>query len=760
MKILSDILFKNTFKNIFFKSAALIFALLFSLQNCAADETMPYSFSVQKHYSGWLLKGIDRTFFLTPQPSWSQEAQIAVWSGLDRNNEQIVSLPGVSVISAAGFKNSLLLIVLKNTIPKFLQLDSQLAVIHEIPVEIPNQVLKDITWKFSENGDEAMIIAGNNLFRFSRTFTQISSDAEDAVFLKDGSFAVLEKIGARNILKFFKKDGSVLRAIQLNAGSSLKLAAFDNSVASLQTLGEVTAIEFFENVRSLYARTRIPAQKEFILFNEKGSGSEIAFLKSNSQQYEVVFTKISAAATVLKTVQLPANLIEPMIFKKENGRIIAIFRNGLVTLNENGEILSEENIRAGEWFKNDAPNVRFFNDTLLLSSATRSVFLKENSQPFWFFFRFVETSGRFIFPLLLLAFGLWLLKRYLRQRAILQAVVDLPSSGIVMVLDTRKRLMKVNQSARKLLKMPPKVPLQRMFRYYCQHDSYRELLEFVENAFFTKEEIRRKITLKDGRISEEIICTALPLRSFTGVFRGLVITGTDITEELEKKRLVNWAQLAHDMQTNLSVIRLNAEQFAAEDEGNSSRRKKILFQVGLILQRVRDLVTVGRNDILDISTVNAREMCESVLKEFDEQMFPNVEFSVEAQDFMFSCDRGKLVRALRNAAENAIRALKGKPGKVVLKAWRDQKNVFLSVVDTGAGMNEELQRNMFTPYFTTGQHQGGTGIGTMIMQHVAHLHNGEIIVRSELNKGTEVIFSIPAEIDPFKSSKNLREKSF
>jgi signal transduction histidine kinase len=70
--------------------------------------------------------------------------------------------------------------------------------------------------------------------------------------------------------------------------------------------------------------------------------------------------------------------------------------------------------------------------------------------------------------------------------------------------------------------------------------------------------------------------------------------------------------------------------------------------------------------------------------------------------------------------------------------------VYFSVKDTGAGMDDKTKAKMLTPYFTTSKKHGGAGIGTMIMQHVAELHGGRMIVNSEPGKGTEIVFVIPS----------------
>jgi two-component system NtrC family sensor kinase len=103
---------------------------------------------------------------------------------------------------------------------------------------------------------------------------------------------------------------------------------------------------------------------------------------------------------------------------------------------------------------------------------------------------------------------------------------------------------------------------------------------------------------------------------------------------------------------------------------------------------------------------------------------------------------------VRNAVENAIKALRGQDGFVEIATWHDRLHVFISVSDSGIGMDPETMSNMMKPYFSTAHDGSGHGIGTMIMHHVMKLHGGSIRVTSEPGKGTQVTFRIPHEMDP------------
>ncbi|MBK9248414.1 MAG: HAMP domain-containing histidine kinase [Ignavibacteria bacterium] len=338
-------------------------------------------------------------------------------------------------------------------------------------------------------------------------------------------------------------------------------------------------------------------------------------------------------------------------------------------------------------------------------------------------------------------FYLW--RKYRRQRRVLNAALELPETGVVFVIDATGRLFRVNEAGRTLLGISNIVPLRRPFKFYGDAHIYEQLQEFIERSLAERIGQKQKITIITEQQSREFMWSAIPLFAFLGRFNGLIITGLDITEELERKRLVNWAQLAHDMQTNLSVIRLNAEQLTSDNPQDDERRRKILHQSKLLMQKVRDIVTVGRSDQLDLSRVNTGEFCAMVFHEFDEASHPNIKFEIHARPIEFDCDKTKISRALRNAVENAIRALQSTIGTVELSTRADERHVYFTIADNGIGMDDYVKSNMLKPFFTTAKDNGGSGIGTMIMQRVVELHRGELLIDSTAGKGTTITFKLP-----------------
>jgi len=67
--------------------------------------------------------------------------------------------------------------------------------------------------------------------------------------------------------------------------------------------------------------------------------------------------------------------------------------------------------------------------------------------------------------------------------------------------------------------------------------------------------------------------------------------------------------------------------------------------------------------------------------------------------------------------------------------------VEVAVADTGEGMPEEVQRQLFTPFFTT--KENGTGLGLATARKIVEAHRGTIRVTSEVGRGSTFAIALP-----------------
>ena len=120
----------------------------------------------------------------------------------------------------------------------------------------------------------------------------------------------------------------------------------------------------------------------------------------------------------------------------------------------------------------------------------------------------------------------------------------------------------------------------------------------------------------------------------------------------------------------------------------------------------------------------------------------NLERSFEQKDLIVRGDGQYLKMALRNLIENAFQAC-GNEGKVqiTLSSGLQGKTARLSVSDNGPGISPEIQKKIFTPFYTT--RDEGTGLGLAIVKKIVEAHRGRIWVESLPQNGATFYIELP-----------------
>lgn len=169
-------------------------------------------------------------------------------------------------------------------------------------------------------------------------------------------------------------------------------------------------------------------------------------------------------------------------------------------------------------------------------------------------------------------------------------------------------------------------------------------------------------------------------------------------------------------------------------------------------QIINDLLSLVRMDKnaaeVSISEVNVNEFVESILKQLrpiaDQR---NIDIIFESvRPVKAQMDEVKMGMAVRNLIENAIK-YNYDDGWVRVSLNADHKFFYLKVSDSGVGIPEELQENIFERFFRVdkarSRETGGNGLGLAITRSAILLHRGSIRVHSEEQQGTTFNVRIP-----------------
>ncbi len=177
------------------------------------------------------------------------------------------------------------------------------------------------------------------------------------------------------------------------------------------------------------------------------------------------------------------------------------------------------------------------------------------------------------------------------------------------------------------------------------------------------------------------------------------------------------------------------------------------------------------NDILDLSKIKAGKLAIEAVEFRLDTIFDhvcNVSASRVAEkglELLFHVGRNvprmligdplRLRQILLNLAGNAIKFTEH--GEVVLSVSAEEREVgqlflTLSVRDTGIGMSDEQQANLFQDFAqadeSTTRRYGGTGLGLSISKRLVEMMGGSIGVKSEVGRGSTFFFSLPMVCNP------------
>ena len=331
----------------------------------------------------------------------------------------------------------------------------------------------------------------------------------------------------------------------------------------------------------------------------------------------------------------------------------------------------------------------------------------------------------------------------------------------------------------------------------CQRLGYtrEELLGLTSRDITTPEEYKRilgkreKFMSKGDIINETVHVTRdgrqIPVESSVRLFnylgkRAAISIARDITErkqaEEDKEKLrtqLVQAQkmeaigqlaggIAHDFNNVLTAIVGYASLLRMKMKNDDPLRpnvEQILSATERAATLVRSLLTFSRKQILDPKPVRINDIVSSVSKLLASLLGEDItiETIYDARGPHVMADAGQIDQVLINIATNARDAMP-KGGHLIITTdvtvvddhyIKDHgygvpgDYAFITVSDTGAGMDRATQERIFEPFFTTKEVGKGTGLGLSTAYGIIKQHSGFINCYSEPGKGTTFKIYLP-----------------
>jgi PAS domain S-box-containing protein len=262
---------------------------------------------------------------------------------------------------------------------------------------------------------------------------------------------------------------------------------------------------------------------------------------------------------------------------------------------------------------------------------------------------------------------------------------------------------------------------------------------------------------RSGRLID-VSVTISTTHDEAGRLTGFSTIARDVTERKAMERLKDefLATVSHELRTPLTAIRGHVELVADGQAGPVTAKQREYLEVAVQnTVRLNALIT----DLLDVEKLEAGKLKIREEPVDVADVLRNVlsTFRLEAERKGLACraaladrlvvvgDRDRLIQVFVNLVSNAIKYTP--EGEIGVEAGRRDGRVAVVVRDTGIGIADEEQSQLFTKFFRSRDRAvrdaRGTGLGLVIAKGIVERHGGSIEVESAKGAGTRFTVLLP-----------------
>jgi PAS domain S-box-containing protein len=284
-----------------------------------------------------------------------------------------------------------------------------------------------------------------------------------------------------------------------------------------------------------------------------------------------------------------------------------------------------------------------------------------------------------------------------------------------------------------------------------------------------------RVTRKNkGGTFYELDVTISPVREPSGNIINYSIIERDVTRETILEQHVRQQQkmealgtlaggIAHDFNNILMPIMINTE-LSLYDTPKASAVSQYLKTVLEAAQRgqelVKQIIAFSRKKEQERKPIRITPVIKETLKFLKSTLPQHIEIreNFSAESGMILGDPTQIHQVLMNLCSNAIQAMREKGGVLEVRLADVEVDAHmlgkhldlkpgpylkLTVSDTGYGMDHELIKRIYDPFFTTKKPGEGAGMGLAVVHGIVKRHEGAIITYSEVGKGTSFNIFFP-----------------
>ncbi|BBE41108.1 sensor histidine kinase [Streptococcus dysgalactiae] len=260
---------------------------------------------------------------------------------------------------------------------------------------------------------------------------------------------------------------------------------------------------------------------------------------------------------------------------------------------------------------------------------------------------------------------------------------------------------------------------------------------------------------------DQLIISPLEFKDLEGAFNQMSLdleASFESLNESEHEKSMMIAQLSHDIKTPLTSIQATVEGIldgVIPKEEERHYLNTISRQTNRLNQLVEELHVVSLNDQKQEEkqhrqVIYLEKLLIDILSEFQltlEQENRSVDIKVAPEVVKINSQYDALSRIILNLVSNALKYSEAST-PLTIHAYRQDQSICIDVRDQGQGIKKEdlplIFKRLYRVEASRNMKTGGHGLGLYIAKQLAHQLGGDIVVESQVGKGSSFTLLLPA----------------
>lgn len=246
-------------------------------------------------------------------------------------------------------------------------------------------------------------------------------------------------------------------------------------------------------------------------------------------------------------------------------------------------------------------------------------------------------------------------------------------------------------------------------------------------------------------------------------FEKEIIKAKDKAEEINRLKAYFISNISHELKTPINVILCAAQLLESKrvDNYNINNENNTIDIIKdnsyRLIRLINNIIDVEKGEVDELTLNLKKDNLVSLIEDIVTSVIPyakrkelNLIFDTEEEEIIMDMDIEKIERIILNLLSNAIK-FSNENGNIYIRIMLNNDDVDIVVEDEGIGISKDDIPYIFDKFIqvdnTFNRKNEGSGIGLAIVKSFIEIHNGKIMVESQVGKGTKFIVKLPKIIN-------------